>query len=260
MHFTFIKHIFETPNSSVSSVSDEFGNLFVCKKTKINDFPLVSSLDNKYIIKYLHSFTDKTNIMNFIMKQYSFDLFEIIEDTKLLTRHNTKIYFSKLVVGLDYLFKKKIIHFDLKPENILIEKTPGKDDSIVIADFGSCYQVDDINTLIFDKIIGTYEYCSPEMLNNSGFNYKTDIYSLGLVLCEMAIRDHVFKTKSSDPFELARLKKKKNKGISSSVKYIHDPDLKDLVLQMTHINPAERIDIEDIKKHPFLSSVDWSLL
>jgi hypothetical protein len=29
---------------------------------------------------------------------------------------------------------------------------------------------------------------------------------------------------------------------------------------MTHINPAERIDIEDIKKHPFLSSVDWSLL
>jgi serine/threonine protein kinase len=241
-------------------VSDEFGNLFVCKKTKINDLPLVSSLDNKYIIKYLHSFTDNAKIMHFIMKQYSFDLFEIITDIELLTNYKQKIYFSKLVVGLDYLFKKNIVHFDLKPENILIDvasKTPGdNEDSIVIADFGSCHRFDDIKTLRYNKILGTYEYCSPEMLNNTGFNYKTDIYSLGIVLCEMAIHTNVF----PGDCNLKQLTKMKNKGIFGSVKYIKDPDLRDLVLKMTDINPETRIDIDDIKKHPFLSSIDWSLL
>jgi serine/threonine protein kinase len=267
MHLNFIKQILSTDHSSISSLSDDFGNLYVCKKTKMNEFPIVSSLDNKYIIKYEHSYTDKSNIRYFLMKQYSYDLFEIIDKPTLLTVYKTKIYFSKVVLGLEYLFSKNLIHGDIKPENILIKKSKHSDkkisqfgDEIVITDFGSCIKVDDIKADIFGKIIGTYEYCSPEMLNDNGFNYKNDIYSLGIVLCEMVTHTNVFLLNSYKPDYFEILLAQKNKGILDSLKYIKDTDAIDLILKMTDINPDTRIDIDDIKKHPFLKSIDWNLL
>jgi serine/threonine protein kinase len=266
MNLTFIKHLFSTDNSSISSLSDDSGNLYVCKKTNINEFPLVTSLDNTYIIKYLHSFTDKSKIKYFIMKQYSYDLFEIIDKPTLLPMYKTKMYFSKIILGLEYLFSKNLIHGDIKPENILIEKSHSDKkisqfgDEIVITDFGSCIKVDDIKADIFGKIIGTFEYCSPEMLNDNGFNYKNDIYSLGVVLCEMVTHTNVFLINSSEPDYFQNLVAHKNKGILDSLKYIKDTDAIDLILKMTDINPDTRIEIDDIKKHPFLKSIDWNLL
>jgi serine/threonine protein kinase len=253
--FSFKKRLFLTGNSSVYSISNQLGELYVCKKTKVHDHSIVSSLKNRYIIKYLNHFLDSEKTMNYIMHKYSSDLFEILEDISLV---ETRVIFSKIILGLEYLFDKNILHLDIKPENILINSSP--DDSVVITDFGDCLLVRNINTLIFDRIIGTYEYCSPEMLNNTGFNYKNDIYSLGIVLCEMAIHTRVFNYDPTDKSSYHNLKTYKNKGILDTIKNIKNDDLKDLVMKMTDINTEKRIEIDDIKKHPFLASIDWDLL
>jgi serine/threonine protein kinase len=45
-------------------------------------------------------------------------------------------YFTMILIGLDYLHKKKIIHRDLKPDNILINKLSSGDHILLIGDFG----------------------------------------------------------------------------------------------------------------------------
>ena len=76
-----------------------------------------------------------------------------------------------------------VIHRDLKPVNIMIS-TKG---TVKLLDFGiarpcdvSLYQ-----TIASDKIVGTIQYLSPEQMDGSDLDFRTDIYSFGAVLYEM---------------------------------------------------------------------------
>ncbi len=78
------------------------------------------------------------------------------------------------------MHEKNIIHRDIKPENILFDS----DFNVKLCDFGwSCFlqNDDDFRT----SICGTYEYMSPEIVNNYTHNKKVDIWCLGILLYEM---------------------------------------------------------------------------
>ena len=55
---------------------------------------------------------------------------------KILSEDEVMYYFTMILIGLEYLHSKQIIHRDLKQENILIEKLAGGLDILVIGDFG----------------------------------------------------------------------------------------------------------------------------
>ncbi|OBZ75283.1 Bone morphogenetic protein receptor type-1A [Grifola frondosa] len=83
------------------------------------------------------------------------------------------------------------MHNDIKPENILID-VYGR---CVISDFGLALgpisETDDFSDFRMEQQVGTPGYMAPEVAafseDSVGFNYKADVYSLGLVLLEMAL-------------------------------------------------------------------------
>ncbi|XBI77038.1 hypothetical protein VPH35_070209 [Triticum aestivum] len=84
--------------------------------------------------------------------------------------------------GVHYLHQQRIIHMDLKPQNVLL------DDSMVprIADFGLSRRLSGSQSwAITDHKLGTMGYMAPEFLNNGEITYKTDIYSLGVLIMEI---------------------------------------------------------------------------
>ncbi|XP_022681953.1 uncharacterized protein LOC101766914 isoform X2 [Setaria italica] len=91
--------------------------------------------------------------------------------------------------GLDFLHEEcNITHMDLKPENILL------DDDMVpkITDFGLSRLRDVGKSQIFThNLTGTLGYMPPEYLLEGKISHKTDIYSLGVIMCEIITGEKV---------------------------------------------------------------------
>lgn len=75
-----------------------------------------------------------------------------------------------------------IIHRDLKPGNIMV----CKDGSVKLMDFGIARPTDTSFHTIDGSVIGTLQYLSPEQVEGSELDIKTDIYSLGICIYEMS--------------------------------------------------------------------------
>ena len=94
--------------------------------------------------------------------------------------------FTQICEGVKYIHDKQIIHRDLKPNNIFLTK----DNKIKIGDFGLA------KTLAFQNQaktnVGAPAYLSPEILNDQPYDYKSDIWNLGIILYELTQLKHPF--------------------------------------------------------------------
>jgi serine/threonine protein kinase len=109
---------------------------------------------------------------------------DILNDELLRTNKNYKTILTGVLNALNYLHTQcsPIIHLDIKPENILLKLDENNNIiSVKLVDFGLSHQVSHIEPI---NKIGTEIYSSPERKLGI-LHTNSDIYSLGIILCEM---------------------------------------------------------------------------
>lgn len=104
-------------------------------------------------------------------------------------------FFEQTAEALAHAHQKSIVHRDIKPENILIS-TLGE---AKLTDFGIAKQENKVdgfgasnNVSVDGARTGTFEYMSPEQLSGKSLDYRTDVFSLGLVAYLLFTRRHPF--------------------------------------------------------------------
>ena len=145
---------------------------------------------------------------NYLFLQMEYAESNLKDIQKLLTYNEKKNYFKQIVIGLNEIHSKNIIHRDLKPSNILIS-----DGIVKIGDFGLSRDLNSNNILSITNGIkgmdltgelGSNLYSSPEQLNGEEYDFRTDIYSLGIIMFEL-LND--FGTDMEKNIEITKLKK-----------------------------------------------------
>ncbi|MBR5586916.1 MAG: Stk1 family PASTA domain-containing Ser/Thr kinase, partial [Clostridia bacterium] len=105
---------------------------------------------------------------------------EIIE-SKTLTWKRSCSYGVQIAGAIEHAHKKNIVHRDIKPHNIMITK----DNVVKVTDFGIARAVTTSTIVRAGNVIGSVHYFSPEQACGGAVDFKSDIYSMGVVLYEM---------------------------------------------------------------------------
>jgi len=158
----------------------QFSSLDVDKTRFIIEAKATAALNHPNI-SIVHSIEETDEIV-FIVMEYidGSQLKDNIKDNKISI--DDAINFAvQIASGLGAAHKKGIIHRDIKSSNIMITDE-GK---AKIMDFGLAKIGKGVHTTNAGTTMGTTAYMSPEQINGEDVDYRTDIWSFGIVLYEM---------------------------------------------------------------------------
>jgi len=110
------------------------------------------------------------------------DLKKMIRMTRELSIGTTVTIAKQICEGLAEAHRQGIIHRDLKPQNIMIDS----EGEVKIMDFGIARSIHIQGVTATGVQVGTPEYMAPEQAEAKGVDQRTDIYTLGIMLYEMA--------------------------------------------------------------------------
>ncbi|EMI16100.1 protein containing Serine/threonine protein kinase [Rhodopirellula maiorica SM1] len=99
----------------------------------------------------------------------------------------------QIAAGLSAAHGRGMVHRDIKPANVLIEK---ETERIKLTDFGLARAADDVKLTKTGMVTGTPLYMSPEQAMGSDADEKSDLFSFGVVLYEMATGKSPFQAPS----------------------------------------------------------------
>ncbi len=131
----------------------------------VNVYDVSHSQNTDYIVMEL--------IDGITLKQY-------MEQKGTLNWREVLHFSTQIGKALEHAHSRGIIHRDIKPHNIMILK----DGSIKVADFGIA-RVSSAQSTLTREALGSVHYISPEQAKGGKIDYRSDLYSLGVVMYEM---------------------------------------------------------------------------
>ena len=143
-----------------------------------NEIDILKSCNFKSIIKLYDNYNYKNKyylIMEYVEGR---DMYSRIQETKINEKEALR-YVKQIARALIYLHLNYIFHGDLKPENIMLDR----EDKIKLIDFGHAKKFKPGQT--FTETIGTVYYLAPEVAKRDSYDYKIDIWALGVIYYEM---------------------------------------------------------------------------
>lgn len=153
-------------------------------------------------------------------------------------------WFTQICLAIKHIHDKKILHRDLKSGNIFLTK----DGKIKLGDFGIAKCLNNTN----DKaktLVGTPYYLSPEIVQDKPYSFKSDVWSLGILLYEMTMLKMPFEATS-----LPMLSLKIIRGNYSPISSTVSKDLKNLIQSLIQVEIKNRPSIYEILRNPMIKS------
>jgi serine/threonine protein kinase len=171
------------------------------------------------------------------------------EAGKLLSEAFILRVFSQLCAGLAYVHCQGVLHRDIKSANILWQR--GEDGQLIIklADFGISRHLGDGS--VAHTFIGSPFSLSPEILNGSPYNQKSDIWSLGCVLFELCALNNPFGGKNPS---LGSIVSSIFTGTHPPLHSTFSAELQSLLSSLFTLDPAQRPDIQAVLVFPIIQT------
>uniref|UniRef100_A0A8C6YLH7 non-specific serine/threonine protein kinase n=1 Tax=Naja naja TaxID=35670 RepID=A0A8C6YLH7_NAJNA len=205
-------------------------------RTKMERDILVE-VNHPFIVKLHYAFQTEGKLYLILDFLRGGDVFTRLSKEVMFTEEDVKFYLAELALALDHLHSLGIVYRDLKPEN---KESVDQEKKA----YSFC---------------GTVEYMAPEVVNRRGHNQSADWWSFGVLMFEMLTGTLPFQGK--DRNETMNMILKAKLGMPQFL----SPEAQSLLRMLFKRNPSNRLGagpdgVEEIKRHPFFSTIDWNKL
>lgn len=209
----------------------------------LKEVRLLQSLDHPNIIRYMDSFITDNDLIIIYEWAAAGDLKRQIRKAQEkgvgFEERVVWKYFSQIANAIQHMHDRRIMHRDLKPANIFLTL----DGTIKVGDLGLSREFSEHTHQAHSKV-GTPLYMSPEVINGvDGYDFKSDIWSLGCLLYELAVLKSPFK---SEGINIYTLLTKISNGEYTPIPDHYSEELRNLAHAMISTKPEDRPDIHYI--------------
>ncbi|KAK7411896.1 hypothetical protein VNO78_03339 [Psophocarpus tetragonolobus] len=224
----------------------------IAQELKINQ-----SAQCPYVVLCYHSFYHN-GLMSIVLEYMDGgSLEDLLKKVKTIPESYVSAICKQVLKGLIYLHHEKhIIHRDLKPSNLLINHRG----EVKITDFGVSIILENTSAQA-NTFIGTYSYMSPERIigNQHSYDYKSDIWSLGLTLLKCATGRFPYTPPDQregweNIFQLIEVIVEKPSPCAPPD--VFSPEFCSFISACLQKNPRDRPSARDLINYPFINNYD----
>ena len=147
------------------------------KKDIQNEINILAEMDHENII-YLHQVYESREYVILVLELVGGgELFDFISEREWLTEEEASCFVKKILLGVQHLHSKNVVHLDLKPENVIL-KCKGSHE-LKLIDFGVSKKLTPGESV--REMLGTTEFVSPEVINYEPISLESDMWSVGVI-------------------------------------------------------------------------------
>ena len=219
------------------------------KEQIVSEVNILRELKHPNIVRYYDRIIDKKHSRIYIIMEYceGGDLNQLIKRCKKTGEYIAEDIiwkiFTQVLLAIHVIHNHKegkILHRDIKPSNIFLDK----DNNVKLGDFGLSRELSDQSKFAYSHV-GTPYYMSPEQIDETKYNEKSDIWSLGCFLYELTTFHPPFEAKNQIMLAM-RIKSGKVEKINKR----YSEELWRVITWMLTVNSNERPSSEDLLNIP----------
>ncbi|KAL0139213.1 MAP kinase [Mucor lusitanicus] len=215
------------------------------------EIELLRELEHDNIVQYLGSKEDESYFSIFLEYVPGGSVAGLLSSYGAFQEPLVKSFVRQILKGLNYLHNKDIVHRDIKGANVLVDNKGG----VKITDFGISKKVEEdiilqgqsASAAHRPSLQGSIYWMAPEVVKQTHYTRKADIWSLGCMVVEMLTGDHPF-PEYSQMQAIFQIGCYTAPNIPANL----SEDAQDFLRCTFQLNHEERPSADELLKHPFL--------
>ncbi|OLY83482.1 Protein kinase byr2 [Smittium mucronatum] len=212
-----------------------------------SEIRLLQTFEHKNIVQYLGYESTPESLFIFLEYVPGGSVSSALMSFGSFPESLVKFYISQTLEGLVYLHERDVIHCDIKGGNVLIDNSG----MVKISDFGISKKVDEVMFSANNRasLQGSVFWMAPEIVKDSNYTKKCDIWSLGCLSIEMITGKHPYP--EYDQFQaLLKIGQKKRPMIPENI----SRNAMDFIDKCLSIDLELRPSAKELLEHPFITS------